>query len=229
MERSATSAGPWSVITATPVPGPTATVIDVNLVNGTVYWYRARAVNTGNLYSPYSAPRSEVPGVSATRSSNLVVFFEDMLGSGVNDWDYNDFVVRVASTEMVSGGELTGIAIDYEPLARGAGYVHSFRHHIPVAGAWTATLTRFAVGQPFAGGFPDHHRRAPGRSTSRSTPTRRTPSRRRSAPSPTPTSGQAGMRAGALSRLEITLASPAQNPTAPPGPLPGTPTCACPT
>jgi len=148
VERATTSAGPWSVITATPAPGPTGSVTDGNLANGTVYWYRARAVNTSTLYSAYCAPRSEVPGVTATRSSNLVVYFEDMLGSGVNDWDYNDFVVRVASTEVVSGGELTAISIDYEPLARGASYVHSFRHQIPVAGPWTATVTRFAPGNP---------------------------------------------------------------------------------
>ena len=211
VERSTSSAGPWSVLTATPVPGPTATVTDSNLVNGTVYWYRTRAVNTGNLYSPYSAPKSEVPGVSATRSSNLVVFFEDMLGTGSNDWDYNDFVVRVASTEIVSGGELTGITIDYEPLARGASYVHAFRHHIPVAGAWTATLTRFAAGNP-------------SQVLSRSTTSGSGPvdveiyADTKDALPPavgafTNTDAkQAGVRAGALSRLEIVLANPAQNP-----------------
>jgi LruC domain-containing protein len=76
----------------------------------------------------------------------VVVFFEDMLGSGVNDWDYNDFVVRIASTESVSGGELTAITIDYEPLARGASYYHSFRQVVPVSGPWTATLTRYTGG-----------------------------------------------------------------------------------
>jgi LruC domain-containing protein len=211
VERSTTSAGPWSVITATPVAGPTATIADGNLVNGTVYWYRARAVNTASLYSPYSAPKSDVPGVSATRSSNLVLFYEDMLGSGVNDWDYNDFVIRVASTEMISGGELTGITIDYEPLARGASYVHAFRHHIPVAGAWTATLTRFAQGNPAL-------------VVSRTTTAGTGPidieiyaDTRDALP---PVTGaftntdpsQVGVHAGSLSRLEITLATSALNP-----------------
>jgi len=211
VERSGSSAGPWSVITATPVPGPSAVVADGNLVNGTVYWYRARAVNTGNLYSPYSAPKSEVPGLSASRSSNLVIFFEDMLGSGVNDWDYNDFVIRVASTEMISGGDLAGITIDYEPLARGASYVHAFRHHIPVAGAWTATLTRFAQGNP-------------SQVLSRNTTAGTGPidveiyADTKDALPPVvgnfsnTDSTQVGVRAGALSRLEITLANPAQNP-----------------
>ncbi len=211
VERSGSSAGPWSVITATPVVGPTAVVVDANLVNGTVYWYRARAVNTASLYSSYSAPKSEVPGVSATRSSNLVVFFEDMLGSGVNDWDYNDFVIRVASTEIVSGGELIGITIDYEPLARGASYVHSFRHHIPVAGGWTATLTRFAPGNP-------------SQVVSRSTTAGTGPidmeiyADTKDALPPVvgnfanTVSTQVGVQAGALSRLEITLSSPGQNP-----------------
>jgi LruC domain-containing protein len=211
VERSTTSAGPWSVITATPVAGPTATIADGNLVNGTVYWYRARAVNTASLYSPYSAPKSDVPGVSATRSSNLVLFYEDMLGSGVNDWDYNDFVIRVASTEMISGGELTGITIDYEPLARGASYVHAFRHHIPVAGAWTATLTRFAQGNP-------------AQVVTRTTTAGAGPidieiyaDTRDALP---PVTGaftntdpaQVGLHAGALSRLEITLVTSALNP-----------------
>ncbi len=211
VERSTTSAGPWSVITATPVAGPAAVVNDGNLVNGTVYWYRARAVNTTNLYSPYSAPRSEVPGVSATRSSNLVVFFEDMLGSGVNDWDYNDFVIRVASTEIVSGGELTGITIDYEPLARGASYIHAFRHHIPVAGPWTATLTRFVQGSP-------------GQVLSRTTTAGTGPidmeiyADTKDALPPVvgaysnTAASQVGIRSGALSRLEIVLGNSTLNP-----------------
>lgn len=148
VERAMSSAGPWSVITAAPVPGPTAAVTDGNLVNGTVHWYRARAVNTAGLHGSYCTPQSEVPGASATRSANLVVAFEDLLGSGANDWDYNDFVVRVATSEVISGGQVTDIVVDYEPLARGAGYVHAFRQQIPVSGAWTATLTRFAQGNP---------------------------------------------------------------------------------
>ncbi len=211
VERASSSAGPWSVVTAAPVPGPTAAVVDGNLVNGVVYWYRTRAVNTGGLYSAYSAPRSEVPGVSATRSSNLVVYFEDMLGSGVNDWDYNDFVIRVASTEVVSGGELTAITVDYEPLARGASYVHSFRHQFPLAGPWTATLTRFAAGNP-------------SQVVSRTTTTGTGPvdmeiyadTRDALPPATGPftntDSVQVGVRAGALSRLEITLGSPSLNP-----------------
>jgi len=211
VERASSSAGPWSVVTATPVPGPTGTFVDTNLGNGTVYWYRARAVNTSSLYSPYCAPRSEVPGVSATRSSNLVLYFEDMLGSGVNDWDYNDFVVRMATTEVVSGGGLSAIVIDYEPLARGAGYVHAFRQHVPVAGPWTATLTHFAAGNP-------------SQVVSRSTTAGTGPvdievhaDTRDALPPAVGTftntaSGQVGFRAGALSRLEITLGSPTQNP-----------------
>jgi LruC domain-containing protein len=211
VERSTSSAGPWSVITATPVPGPTAVFSDGNLVNGTVYWYRARAVNTASLYSPYCAPKSEVPGVSATRSSNLAVYFEDMLGSGVNDWDYNDFVVRVAATEMISGGELTGITIDYEPLARGASYTHSFRHHIPVAGAWTATLTRFAAGNPSL---------VVSRTTTAGTGPVDVEIYADTKDALPPVTGsftntdstQAGIHAGALSRLEITLVNSVLNP-----------------
>ena len=211
VERSASSAGPWSVLTPAPVAGPTATVTDGNLVNGAVYWYRARAVNTSSLYSGYSAPRSEVPGLTTSRSANVVVAFEDMLGSGVNDWDYNDFVVRVASTEVVSGGELAAIVVDYEPLARGASYIHSFRQFIPVNGAWTATLTRYAAGNPsqvvtrstVAGtGWLDLEIWA---DTKDALPP--------AVGAFTNTvSTQVGMRAGSMVRLEVTLASPAQNP-----------------
>jgi len=211
VERSASSSGPWSVITPTPVAGPTATVTDGNLVNGTIYWYRARAVNTSNLYSAYGSPRSEVPGVSASRSTNVVVAFEDMLGSGVNDWDYNDFVVRVASTEMVIGGELTGMVIDYEPLARGAGYVHSFRHFIPLAGPWTATLTRFAAGNPA---------QVISRVTTAGTDYLDVEVYADTKDALPPAVGaftntspaQVGVRAGATARLEITITNPGQNP-----------------
>ncbi len=211
VERATSSAGPWSVITAIPVAGPSTTVTDGNLSNGTVYWYRARAVNTGNLYSPYGVPRSAVPGVSASRSTNLVLYFEDMLGSGVNDWDYNDFVIRMATTEGVSGGGLSSITIDYEPLARGASYVHAFRQHVPVVGSWTATVTRFAAGNP-------------SQVVSRTTTAGTGPidieiyADTKDALPPAvgaytnTVSGQAGFRPGALSRLEITLASPGSNP-----------------
>jgi len=130
----------------------------------------------------------------------------------VNDWDYNDFVVRVAATEVVTGGDLDAITIDYEPLARGASYTHSFRHHIPVAGPWTATLTRFTAGNPSlvaskttsAGTGPvdveiyadtkDALAPAVGSSFTNTDP------------------AQVGIHAGALSRLEITLGSPTSNP-----------------
>jgi LruC domain-containing protein len=222
VERASSSSGPWSVITATPVPGPTATFVDANLVNGTVYWYRARAQNTANLYSPYCVAQSEVPGVNATRSSNLVLFYEDMLGSGVNDWDYNDFVIHASITEVVAGGDLAAITIDYEPLARGASYVHAFRQHIPVNGSWTATLTRFA----------------PGSSTqvaSRTTSTGLGPvdleiyaDTRDAMPAVSGVfsnteSSQVGYQAGAMSRLELTLNNPGSNPDGQAGAAPWDP------
>ncbi len=211
VERAASSAGPWSVITATPVPGPTASVTDGNLVNGTVYWYRARAVNTSGRYSPYCVPSSDVPGASSTRSTNVVAYFEDMLGSGTNDWDFNDFVVRVATSEVVSGGNLSSITIDYEPLARGASYIHAFRQHLPVAGNWTATLTRFVAGNPT-------------QVASRTTTAGTGPvdveiwADTRSALAPATGSftntqpSQVGYQAGALARLEVTLTTPGANP-----------------
>jgi LruC domain-containing protein len=163
------------------------------------------------VYGAYCAPRSAVPGASATRSSNQVVFFEDMLGSGSNDWDYNDFVVRVAATEVISSGALGALTVDYEPLARGASYYHSFRQHIPLAGGWTATLTRFAAGNPsqvlsrstLAGDGPlDLEIYA----DTRDALPPATGSFTNSEPA------QVGFRAGAQARLEVTLASPAANP-----------------
>ena len=215
VERASSSAGPWSVITASPVLGATTTaavtVADGNLVNGSVYWYRARAQNTSNLYSSYCVAISDVPGANSTRTSNNIVYFEDMLGPGTNDWDYNDFVVRVAATEVVSGGDLSAITIDYEPLARGASYIHMFRQHLPVQGNWTATLTRFVVGNP-------------SQVASRNTTAGTGPidieiyADTRTALAPATGSftntqpSQVGFQAGALARLEITLTTPGANP-----------------
>jgi hypothetical protein len=73
----------------------------------------------------------------------VTLFYEDMLGSGTNDWDYNDFVVDARTSFSVDASQqVSRLDIEYQPLARGAGYYHQFKQHIPeVSGGWTATVT----------------------------------------------------------------------------------------
>jgi LruC domain-containing protein len=71
------------------------------------------------------------------------VLFEDMIGAGQNDWDYNDFVVQVdvaGNTDLARTG-IEEITLTYTPLARGAGYYHDLYQRIPFTGGWSATLT----------------------------------------------------------------------------------------
>jgi LruC domain-containing protein len=78
-----------------------------------------------------------------------VVAYEDLKNYGWSDWDYNDFVVQmVISKGLTAEGNLAALQIDYEALARGAGFNHRFIHDLPVIGGGTATLTvRDAQGQ----------------------------------------------------------------------------------
>ncbi len=209
VERAAGPGGPWSVLTPAPIAGPA--LVDANLVNGTVVWYRARAVNTSNLSSAYAAPQSAIPGATTVRTSDLVAYFEDMIGRGGNDWDYNDFVVQVSVTEDVSSGQLHSVVIDYQPKARGAGYYASFRQLIPVSGRWTAALTHFAAGAPTV-------------ATSRTVTAGTGPADliiyddTRDALPPVvgayanTAPSQVGYQPGANARLELTLLDPVQNP-----------------
>ena len=131
----------WTQVGPNPIQGET--YVDSGLTNGTEYEYRATAVDDDGNSSAYSAVVSATPLSPPNRSANLIVFYEDMIGSGSNDWDYNDFIVRVQTGETLSGGSLSRLIIDYEPLARGAGYVHNFRQRVDLAGSWSATLVRY--------------------------------------------------------------------------------------
>ena len=71
----------------------------------------------------------------------VTVFFEDMIGPGQNDWDYNDFVVELESVETLADGGVERIELSYTPLARGAGYIHELHQRVGgVTGSWTATV-----------------------------------------------------------------------------------------
>lgn len=81
------------------------------------------------------------PAVPNIADSTYMVAFEDLKGSGWNDWDVNDFVVgmRERQTYNASNG-ITQIVFDYEALARGSAFVNKFHHLIKLTGNSTATL-----------------------------------------------------------------------------------------
>jgi len=118
---------------------------DSGLQNGVAYEYYAQAVDDDGNWSVGSAIRSVTPMSPPSRSSDVVVSYEDMIGQGSNDWDYNDFIVRIQVGETLSNGNLVRLTLDYEPLARGAGYVQQFIQRIPLRGAYTATLVTYAA------------------------------------------------------------------------------------
>jgi len=144
VERRVVGAATWTVITASPVLS--TTISDRGLVNGVRYEVRARAADDDGNRSAYSATRTFTPTAVSTRTTSRVVYFEDLIGAGVNDWDYNDFVVQVTATEQITSGSVDRLILEFDPLARGAGYVHRFFEHIPANGAWTAFITRTLPG-----------------------------------------------------------------------------------
>ena len=148
LERARTGSTAWTRVNAAALAGPARN--DTGLSNGVSYLYRAIAVDLSGNQSAPSAPQLAIPSAASSRVSDLLLGYEDMLGAGENDWDYNDFLVRVVATQTMTGELQTAVQLDYEPLARGAGYVHSFRQALPVPEgvSWSATVTVFAAGAP---------------------------------------------------------------------------------
>jgi LruC domain-containing protein len=147
VERSRTGTSNWTRITSSPISGPE--LLDGGRSNGTDYAYRAWAVDDDGNTSARSPVVWATPSFVEARTTDQVVAFEDMIGPGANDWDYNDFIVReVVRESYTQAGGLFRIEIDYEPLARGAGYVHELRQRVALVGTWSATLQRFAPGDP---------------------------------------------------------------------------------
>lgn len=78
------------------------------------------------------------------QSDSKYVAFEDMKNTDWSDWDYNDFVVKIdARTGVDNAGRLVAMEIDYDTLARGAGYAQRFVHNLPLEGGGVAMLSVF--------------------------------------------------------------------------------------
>lgn len=122
----------------------TSSYVDTGVRNGTWYYWRIAAQDTSNNVSVPSAPASATPAAPTRVDTLWTIAFEDRLGSGDNDWDYNDLIIETHVSERFSNGFLTGYVIDVEPLARGAWYDHALRLRIPAVRPWSATVERWA-------------------------------------------------------------------------------------
>jgi LruC domain-containing protein len=121
-----------------------STYVDTGVLNGRRYAWRISAQDSSNNVSAASDPAYATPQAPTNASSTWTVAFEDRLGSGDNDWDYNDLIVETVIDERFSSGSVTGYVIDVEPLARGAWYDHALRLALPAVGPWTARVDRWA-------------------------------------------------------------------------------------
>jgi LruC domain-containing protein len=135
------SPGLWVRLTGAPWPSLMWT--QAGLVNGQDYRWRARAVDAQGNIGAASPAVQVAPVASAGLVAEQQVAFEDMLGAGNNDWDYNDFIVSVVSRRTLSGGGVTELELEYVPQARGAGYIHALRQALPLTGAWEAVVIYF--------------------------------------------------------------------------------------
>ena len=88
-----------------------------------------------------------------TTDSSYIAAFEDLKGSGWNDWDVNDFVVGIRERiTFNNSNEISQIVFDYEALARGSAFVNGFYHLLKIPGNSTATLVvRDSNGVPVPG------------------------------------------------------------------------------
>ncbi len=82
-------------------------------------------------------------------NASTYVAFEDLKNVGWSDWDYNDFIVKIAVARgKTSDGNLAALRLDYEAMARGASYNHRFLHGLPIYGGGSYALAvRNADGQ----------------------------------------------------------------------------------
>lgn len=140
------SPGLWVRLTGAPWPGVSWT--EAGLVNGQAYRWRVRAVDSQGNVGAASAPVQVSPVASAGLVVEQMVAFEDMLGAGNNDWDYNDFIVSVVSRRELSGQGVTALELEYVPQARGAGYIHALRQRLQLTGAWEAVVIYFDPADP---------------------------------------------------------------------------------
>jgi len=102
-------------------------------------FYMAGTMSSYNRRA-YSADEN-TPAVARVADSTYMVAFEDLKGSGWNDWDVNDFVVGMRErVNFNNSNGISQIVFDYEALARGSAFVNKFSHLIKVIGNSTATL-----------------------------------------------------------------------------------------
>ena len=85
---------------------------------------------------PDDSSSIDVYGPLTCTPENTSIAFEDLKNTGWSDWDYNDLIVQI-DTEVCasSSNDVAIINVDYLPLARGAGFTHSFWHDLPVNGS----------------------------------------------------------------------------------------------
>lgn len=138
VERALSSSGPWTRITTSLATG-TGLLVD-NQTPGETLYFRAVSVDDDGNSSPRSAVVSATPLAAGSRVERVLVMFEDMIGLGNNDWDYNDFVVDIEAVIAVDGEGVSGIVLSYDALARGAGFEHRFVQRIEIVGGWSASL-----------------------------------------------------------------------------------------
>lgn len=138
--RSTSPAGPFSRLNEILV-SENGVYLDRAAGNGTTYYYRARAIDTARNQSEFSSTVSAI--LPSALDAVYTLAYEDQIGPTRNDWDYNDWVVLVSSTEQFADGGVSSVDVRIEALARGARWRNSFRFHYRAAGEWAAKVSIF--------------------------------------------------------------------------------------
>ena len=146
IQRRPVSSSIWSTLTAS-VVSPVSYVDNLATI-GETYAYRARARDFAGNQSGWGPEVQATPQVPQDLTFDTILAFEDMIGPGENDWDYNDFVLRMDVSLDYGVEGLEQFSVTYEPMARGAGYIHSLEHSIAIKGSWSAALITYDPAAP---------------------------------------------------------------------------------
>lgn len=98
---------------------------------------------------PEAFENSDIPSVDTTYSftTEKLLAFEDLKLQDWCDWDYNDVLLYISGTcETNAYGHVYSMTLEYELMARGAGYDHEVYLSFDAAGTSSSTVTTYSAG-----------------------------------------------------------------------------------
>ena len=120
--------------------GNGTTVTDTGAIDTQAYYYTVFAMD---LWDNYATGGTDAQALATPVRAGMLAF-EDLRQAGWNDWDYNDVLLDITTTYILSDDAgVASVEISYEILARGAGYDHEVFLTLPLEGTATMEHTTY--------------------------------------------------------------------------------------